>query len=172
MFAVLELGHAVKTRRSDMGLTQTVLSALSGLSRATVNQVENGTINDLSLTRTARLLGVLGLTLSVTPARPKPNAGGRPKTSPLILAARTASVSYRDSLTPEMLEAVLLGGDVPASFVPHLNALLEDASVSLLAAVIEQLHDKTGVQRSQLWSTLRSLAQRFGCRRDIWQAGK
>jgi transcriptional regulator with XRE-family HTH domain len=172
MFAALELSHAVKTRRSDMGLTQTALSALSGLSRATVNQVENGTINDLSLTRTARLLGVLGLTLSVTPARPKSSVGGRPKTSPLILAARTASVSYRDSLIPEMLEHVLLSGEVPSSFVPHVNALLEDASISLLAAVVEQLHEKTGVQHSKLWSTLRSIAQRFGCRRDIWQLSR
>jgi transcriptional regulator with XRE-family HTH domain len=105
-----------------MGLTQTALSALSGLSRATVNQVENGTINDLSLTRTARLLGVLGLTLSVTPARPKSNAGSRPKTSPLILAARTASVSYRDSLMPELLEHVLLSGEGPLLMAARTRA--------------------------------------------------
>jgi transcriptional regulator with XRE-family HTH domain len=169
MFAAFELSQAVKTRRSDMGLTQTALSELCGLSRATVNQIENGTINDLSLTRTARLLGALGLALTVAPARPKSNAGGLSKTSPLTLAARTARVSYRNSLTPEMLENSLLSGAVPPGFAPHLNALLEDASVSLLASVVEQLHEKTGVQRPKLWATMRTLAHRFDCRRDIWR---
>ena len=170
MFAAFELSQAVKTRRSDMGLTQTALSELSGLSRATVNQVENGTLRDLSLTRTARLLAVLGLTLSVTPGRPKKSRSGLlPKTPPLTLAARTASVSYRNSLTPDVLEHALLSGEVPGAFVPHMNALLEDASVSLLASVVEQLHDKTGVQRSHLWSTMRSTARGFGSRRAIWR---
>ena len=71
MSAILELSAAVRTRRADMGLTQTALAKLSGLSRATVNQVENGTIRDLSLTRAAKLLGSLGLSVTVTAPRPK-----------------------------------------------------------------------------------------------------
>jgi len=69
MSTIQELGSTVRTRRSDMGLTQTTLAKLSGLSRATVNQVENGTINDLSLTRASKLLGVLGLFITVAPPR-------------------------------------------------------------------------------------------------------
>jgi DNA-binding XRE family transcriptional regulator len=48
MNPVVELGHAVNSRRADMGLTQAALAKLSGLSRATVNQVENGTVKDLT----------------------------------------------------------------------------------------------------------------------------
>ena len=169
MFAASELSHAVRARRSDMGLTQTALSKLSGLSRATVNQLENGTLRDLSLTRTARLLNVLGLALTVTPARPKMGSAGQKKTPPLTLAARAASVSYKESLPPAVLGRVLLRGDVPPSFVPHVNALLEDASVELLAAVVEQLHESSGVERAEVWSKMRSIARQLDVRRDIWQ---
>ncbi len=169
MFAATELSQVVRSRRCDMGLTQTAVSKLSGLSRATVNQVENGTIQDLSLTRTARLLNALGLTLTLMPARPKRRTTGAQKTPALTLAARTASVSYKESLTPEMLGHALLRGDVPSNFVPHLNALLEDASVALLASAVEQLHESSGAERAEVWSKMRSIARRLGSRRDIWQ---
>ena len=53
MSAITEFSSAVRTRRADMGLTQTALAGLSGLSRATINQLENGTLQDLSLKRVA-----------------------------------------------------------------------------------------------------------------------
>lgn len=169
MFSAAELSHVVQSRRSDMGLTQTRLSQLSGLSRATVNQLEKGSIKDLSLNRTARLLGVLGLSLSVTSSASKRKLDDAPKTSPLVLAARTASVSYRTPLPAQALKSALLHGDVPTEFIPHLNTLLEDASVALLASVADELHEDPGVDRALVWSHLRAIARRLGCRRELWQ---
>ena len=80
MFVMTEFSSAVRTRRSDMGLTQTALAGLSGLSRATINQLENGTLQDLSLTRVARLLGVLGLSVHVTAPRAKSHRLSAPPT--------------------------------------------------------------------------------------------
>lgn len=40
MSPLAELSTVVRTRRADMGLTQAALARLSGLSRATVNQLE------------------------------------------------------------------------------------------------------------------------------------
>ncbi|AKJ27557.1 regulatory protein [Caldimonas brevitalea] len=151
-----------------MGLTQTRLAQLSGLSRATINQIENGSIKDLSLTRTARLLEVLGLSINISPARPQPPESAREKTPASILASRTASVSYRDDLPPDVLKASLLTGQVPSEFVPHLNALLEDASVILLSRVVDELNAECGVERAQIWANMRSMARKLGSRRDIW----
>jgi DNA-binding XRE family transcriptional regulator len=39
----------VRQRRTDMALTQATLAQLSGLSRAAINQIENGAIRDLRL---------------------------------------------------------------------------------------------------------------------------
>lgn len=169
MSPLTELSAAVRSRRTDMGLTQAVLARLSGLSRATVNQVETGCIKDLSLMRSAKLLGVLGLSMRVSAVLPQsPSARGE-KTPALDLAARTASVSYKRPLSGDDLRAVLMSGDMPPRFTPHLNALLEDAPVSLLASMVEQLHQEENIDRGQVWQRMRELAATLKSRRDIWQ---
>ena len=55
------IGKEVYARRQALGLTQTRLAKLAGLSRQTVQRLEAGTINDLGFQRLVRLLGVLGL---------------------------------------------------------------------------------------------------------------
>lgn len=53
MSSIHELSAAVRGRSADMGLTQLTLATISGLSRATVNQLEKGAIKDLRVGRTA-----------------------------------------------------------------------------------------------------------------------
>jgi transcriptional regulator with XRE-family HTH domain len=168
MFAVAELSQAVRSRRADIGLTQTDLARLSGLSRATVNQLENGTIKDLSLTRTAKLLSALGLSITISPARPKRlSRGSKPHLPAIVQAAQSASVSYRRPLPPDTLEEAIATAEVPHGYAPHLNAFLEDASASLLADVVEEVHRKRGIERKNLWSGFRSLAKTLGSRREL-----
>ena len=169
MSALSELSAAIRARRSDMGLTQTALAKFSRLSRATINQVESGSIKDLSINRTTKLLEVLGLSLTISAARSRSREPKAPKTPALDIAARTASVSYRQMLTGEVLRSAVLTGNIPTGFQPHVNTLLEDASVSLLAAVVEQIHMSSGIERVHLWAQLRELARQLGSRRDIWQ---
>ena len=168
MSAIQELGSTVRTRRSDMGLTQTTLAKLSGLSRATVNQVENGIINDLSLTRASKLLGVLGLFITVAAPRPRHLKSGDAKSSALDLAARTAGVSYRVAMSADQLRDSLSSGAVPPEFMPHVHTLLEEAPVSLLAAVVEELHEELGVDRTQVWKKMRTLAHQFKSSKELW----
>lgn len=169
MFPNHELSNAVKTRRSEIGLSQAALARLAGLSRATVNQIETGTFKDLSLHRAARLLNTLGLSLTVSPAHPKRGAAGTPSTSPLDIAARSASVSYRHVMRGSQLKAILLTGDLPARLEPQMNALLEEASVQMLASIVEQVHAEEGVPHAELWARLRELAGQLGCVRDLWE---
>jgi transcriptional regulator with XRE-family HTH domain len=162
-----ELSAAVKIRRGDMGLTQSRLAALSGLSRATVNQVETGAIKDLSLSRAARLLRALGLAVTVTAPRTQARGPALARDSALVLAARTAGVSYRGSMSAGALEEVLRTGLVPHDILPHVRALLDEASPALLAAVVEQLHLEDGVERAQVWRTMRTLAHQLKCS-SVW----
>lgn len=164
-----ELGSAIQTRRSEMGLTQARVAALSGLTRQTVNQLEKGTIGDLSLKRASRLAEVLGLSLQVQ----DPHAGGKSvpsgKLSALERAARTASVSYRNVLAPEHLRRVLVEGSMVLADAPYLHVLLDEAPMSLLASLAEQLHREAGMQRELVWQNLRTLALQARSKRDIWQ---
>jgi transcriptional regulator with XRE-family HTH domain len=166
MSALIELSQAVRVRRIDIGLTQTMLAKMSGLSRATVNQLENGTVKDLSLTRASRLLAVLGLAISITV--PHPEQQKKNSSMPLAIAARTASVSFRRSLSAEQLRRAFTEGKVSAGFLPHIHTLLEEAPVSLLARVVEQLHEENGIERSELWGQMRLLAVKLKSIRQLW----
>jgi transcriptional regulator with XRE-family HTH domain len=168
MSPLFELSAAVRTRRSEMGLTQTHLAELSGLSRATVNEVENGKLKDLSLNRAARLLDVLGLSVSITPPHER-HAAPSPTDRALDIAARTASVSYKTALTASVLREALLTGEVPAKVVPHVRTLLDEAPISLLALVVEQLHKEEGTDRSEVWARMRELAQGLKVFRKHWR---
>ena len=168
MSAILELSAAVRTRRADMGLTQTTLAKLCGLSRATVNQVENGTIRDLSLTRATKLLGILGLSVTVSAPRPKSHLHQTAKSSALEIAARTASVSYRVAINADQLRDVFTADRVPTDFLPHIYTLLEEAPVSLLASMVEELHLELSVERMLVWKKMRELARRLKSSRDLW----
>jgi hypothetical protein len=53
-------------------------------------------------------------------------------------------------------------------FAPHLHTLLEEAPISLLAGVVEELHIKHGVDRSRTWSRMRELARQFLSSREQW----
>lgn len=166
MSAIAELGAIVRTRRTDIGLTQAAVAALSGLSRATINQLEQGgSTTDLSLNRAVRLLESLGLGLDFVSHQH--SRGGR---SPALeIAARTASVSYRKPIQAQQLRHILQSGELPSAFLPHLNTLLDEAPVSLLAQVVEQLHVEEGVERPRLWQQMRALARQMKSSRGLWQ---
>jgi len=164
-----DLGKAIHVRRFEMGLTQASLARLSGLTRQTINQVENGTVKDLSLNRAEKLTGVLGLSLHVEQPHERQAIKLGTRMSALTRAAQTASVSYRKPLAPSRLRKVLVDGDAPLGYTPYLHALLDEAPTSLLASLAEQLHRESAMSREDLWKNFRKLAQQVKSRRDIWQ---
>jgi transcriptional regulator with XRE-family HTH domain len=169
MKASYELGQAIRTRRTDIGLTPQALADLAGLSCSTIIEIEKGAIHDLSLSRAAALLEVLGLGLHITPAHPRLDRLTQ-ATDPLDLAARTASVSYKAALPPRFLSEAFRTGHVPTGYAPHLGALLEEAPLSMLAKAVEQVHVNSAVPRQQLWANMRKMAIELKVFRQIWSA--
>lgn len=58
---LIDIGHSVRIRRSELGLSQAQLAHLSGLSRQTLVGLENGTLSDLGVNRVGEVMAVLGL---------------------------------------------------------------------------------------------------------------
>lgn len=167
MSAIHELGHALRARRSEMGLSQARVAALSGLSRQTVNQIETCSAPDLGLNKAERLASVLGLMLHVDAGRSRVNK--LPRMKPLSRAAAMASVSYKTRLAAPTLKRILVTGQVAEKYLPHVHALLDDAPVSLLGAVAEQLHEEANISREAVWRNYRNLARQVKSRREIWR---
>ena len=64
---ILELGQTIRTARKQRNMTQTELTELLGISRATLSALENGTINEVGIRKVMAICSVLGLEISVQP---------------------------------------------------------------------------------------------------------
>lgn len=165
MHEFAELGVAVRTRRTDMGLTQARVAELCGLLPTTVEQLENGSIQKLDWAVARRITAQLGLNIYVS--NPRPTRQIERVHSALDAAAISASVSYKDSVKVEDLRAAFLTATYPKDFTPHVRTFLDEAPISQIAGVVEQLHHETSVHRIELWQRMRDMA-RAGCvTRDI-----
>jgi transcriptional regulator with XRE-family HTH domain len=60
---LLDIGQLVHQRRQALGLSQARLATMSGLSRATINQLETGSLVDLGVTKLLALLDLIGINL-------------------------------------------------------------------------------------------------------------
>lgn len=128
-----ELGYYVRKARRARGLTQAQLAAAAGLSRTTMNQLENGVFPDIGVNKAQAILENLGLDLRVQPA---------PRTRQpdfLRMACTSASVSFREALTETELVRALLTGRIPPSRRPHFRALLEQAPLPVLKGLVQDI---------------------------------
>jgi transcriptional regulator with XRE-family HTH domain len=158
-----EIGSEIKRRRIELGMTQELLARASGLSRATINELESGSIRDLSFNRASRVLGVLGSRLETRAPKDPPRG------SALRAASQTAGVSLRTPLDPEVLQRALIEAVVPPDAVAHIGTLLDEAPCSLLTRLVLEVSRKAKVEPSAIWANMRKLARRIESPRDLWQ---
>jgi transcriptional regulator with XRE-family HTH domain len=132
-----EIGQKIREQRLSLGLTQEQLAKLSELSRTTINQMENGTLVDLGYAKLSNLLSVLGLDLQAQPATGLDHA--------LVVAARTASTSYKNTLAPERLAEMMVSGDAPDEYRPHLMTLLDETPLPVVIKAIQEAAQRSPV---------------------------
>jgi transcriptional regulator with XRE-family HTH domain len=157
-----ELGAAVRQRRQEIGLSQEALARMSGLSRTTIVNLENGALNNLASTRIEALANSLGFAVGLLGPDPARNGGA------IAAAARVASVPYRKQLPTDVLRDALIHGIVPPGYIPQMRTLLQEAPVATLAGVAEELEHDSKVPRPATWARMRALAGVLKCERPIW----
>jgi transcriptional regulator with XRE-family HTH domain len=155
-----EIGHLVRQRREALGLSQERLARLAGLSRATINQLERGTLVDLGVSKLATLMDLIGLQLGAE-ARKASRHG-------LRTASRTASVSYRRPLDADRLAQALATGDLPADLVAHVSTLIDEAPLSIVVWAVEEAARLRGVPPRRVWRHLTRWAHEMRSPRPAW----
>ncbi|MFZ4758343.1 MAG: helix-turn-helix transcriptional regulator [Burkholderiaceae bacterium] len=130
---LIEIGHQLKALRAAKGLTQAELAELAGLTRSTVNRLENGTLNDLGTKKLLALLELLGATLTVVPKTRtrEPDHVAR--------AVSAANVSSRGRLYADELVQALLTGTAAPHKAGHVRAALEALTARNEDALIRQV---------------------------------
>jgi transcriptional regulator with XRE-family HTH domain len=156
-----DLAPLVLARREALGLSQDRLAKLCGLSRATVNQLENGTLVDLGAAKLLALLSLLSIELDAKTTQPKSHHA-------LALLSQTASVSYRQALKPAELSQALVEGTLPAAITPHIATLLDEAPLPLILRAVEQVARQTDTPPKMLWKHLVQWAQVLQSPRAVW----
>jgi transcriptional regulator with XRE-family HTH domain len=68
MLDLISLGSQIAERRKTLKLSQSDLSRKAGLSRATLDALENGRAGELGFSKVTRLLAALGLELTLQTA--------------------------------------------------------------------------------------------------------
>lgn len=155
-----EVGMHVHDRRKEIGISQGQLAKLAGLSRTTVNQLENGALEDLGYSKLTHLLGLLGLNLT---------AKERSKKSPALkMAAQTASTSYKHILTPDVLKNILQSGVVPDDFKPHMMTLLDETPLSLVISAIHETSIETNTSAKTVMKHVSTMAKALHIHRSVW----
>ncbi|MES2536270.1 MAG: helix-turn-helix domain-containing protein [Pseudomonadota bacterium] len=154
-----QIGKLIRARRSELGLAQEQLGRLAGLSRVTINQLENGTLEDLGYKKLDNILGALGITMETFEKKAYKDALG--------LAAKTASTSYKEVLTSSELKKILQTGEAPAQFAAHIITLLDEAPTSIvLGAVKEAASDN--VSAKKIMKHLAKWASQWQTNRKVW----
>lgn len=127
-----ELGYTIRKARLARGQTQADLARAAGLSRTTMNLLENGLFPDIGVRKAQSILDHLGLELHVRPVqRRRPNY--------LLMARTAANGSFGAKLSEAELVRALLMGKVAPRHRPHLRALLSEAPVAVLKGVVDEV---------------------------------
>jgi transcriptional regulator with XRE-family HTH domain len=156
---LLWIGPAVTQRRLELGLTQTALAQLAGISRATVNGLERGQLNNLSLGRLGQLLKVVGLKLQYD--RPR-----IPHENILAMVAQICSVSFTTTLTAQALRDALSSGDILKKYEAHLITFVDELPIPVIVNVVEAVALNTGISPSKIWKHLGLWATTFNSTRE------
>lgn len=155
-----EIGRTVSMRRATLGLTQTRLALLAGLSRTTISQLEAGTIVELGPEALTQLLDLLGL--SDHAEHPGSPSRG------LQLVSQSSSVSYRRTLTPNVLATVLASGELPPKWLPHIATMLDEAPLKFIVAAVDEAARAHGVPAKRIWQHLLRWARELKSPRPVW----
>jgi transcriptional regulator with XRE-family HTH domain len=65
---LFKIGKRIRLERKQRKMSQSVLAELLGMSRSTISQIENGTVQDIGVRKLIRILEVFDLELRVRPA--------------------------------------------------------------------------------------------------------
>jgi transcriptional regulator with XRE-family HTH domain len=71
MISLAELGSRIAVARKEKQFSQFELAQKAGVSRATVDLLENGRASEIGYSKLARLLSVVGLELRLQPLAPE-----------------------------------------------------------------------------------------------------
>ncbi len=157
-----DIGATVRHARLAKKLTQEYLAIQADVSRGTINQLEAGVYPDLGIKKLLAILKVLDLELSICKTRKMK------RTEPdfLELACISANVSYKESMTPDVLAHTLLTGKVPPKLRPNLRVVYDEVPPQIFAGMVRQV-SRWGSKSEKVVRHVQEIGEAIGCTRKF-----
>jgi len=159
---LVELGATIRRARLASGISQAQMARMAGVSRATINYAETGR-SAIGADALLRILPPLGL--SIAPTR---SVAGRADRPAVELLATSASVSFKETIPAAEVERALVTGTFADPWLPHIAAIIDEASTSLLLRAVREIAAQTSLPAATIWRNLRSLAQTVSSPNTRW----
>jgi transcriptional regulator with XRE-family HTH domain len=156
-----DFGQTMREARLSAGLTQSQIAAAIGVSRATINYIENGK-QDVSFATILAICEVLGLQINATI---RPN---RPNHSALNWVVSSANTSYRNELTITKLVDALTTGAIEEEFYPQLAYIINEVSQPRQIQMIKEIAVRRHLTTKQVLTHFKFFAKKLGYPSSGW----
>lgn len=158
-----QVGPLVRAQRKACGLSQKDVARLAGLSRATINYLENDPAMDLGAAKLLVVLRILGITVTARPARPDDDARLLEDALGLAGGERTGG-----AITSGVLVEAIVTGRPPLDHAAALTEVLTATDPAVIVGAV-RLATATGeVSAKQAWRHLRALASSLDISGPSW----
>lgn len=154
------VGEVVRSARRAAGLSQKDLARLAGISRATLNYLENEPDTDMGAIKLLAVLDVLGITLTL--------AG--PATGPdeEAVDAVLKTLPKRDRLSRAEVVEALVTGRPPVGQETALAKALDHLPIPVVVAAVRLAAGQGEVDAKGAWKHACELARKGGSSRQVW----
>lgn len=158
-----QLGPLVRAQRKACGLSQKDVARLAGLSRATINYLENDPDFDIGAVKLLAVLKILGIAITVEPRQPAEDLD-------FIDAslAKLGKASKGDAITREALVEAIVTGRPPLERRAALAHVLAEAPAGVLVAAVRLATSTGDVGAKDAWRHLRGLANALEVTGGLW----
>ena len=160
---LIHIGNSIKQYRIASGMSQHELAELASISRATLNYLECGKINELGATKLFNIMDILGMSFNMQNAVTA-------DWSVLNKVIKSANVSYQQSLSTSQLEQALINGEIPKGFEGNMLYVIDELSEPMILETIRAVAAKNNIKPRQVWLKTLHLAQQVQSPRRLWHA--
>lgn len=154
------VGDVIRIARRAAGLSQKDLARMAGISRATLNYLENEPDTDMGAIKLLHILDVLGIEIGLQHAGPDRDEA--------VVDAVLRTIPKRERVSPGVLREALITGRPPVAGHQALVRFLEIAPVPALIAAVRLAAVDGAVSPKTAWKHAAALAQAGGSTRAEW----
>lgn len=158
---IAEIGQKVAQQRVALGISQERLAKLSDLSRSTIHHLEHGTLHEIGAAKLFKLLSLLDIRLKTENEVTQSHV--------LEMASRSASVSYKTTISPQELAEFLTTGEINSNKIAHITTLIDELPLPLIALLVKETSKKYDVPPKKIWNHIYSWAVQTKSPRTAWQ---